>query len=812
MSTININSIDYDDVRSWIHKARQKGSAWQEIIYGCEGDTDGLNEMIQMQVRFNGWPKNMSPELWFEIVESLKKEEETREEIKHSNKVAEIHDNYNEVQEMHVPDDPYSCWQLYKKRLKEEKHFSDASIEMIEDSSFEIMKRLSKKTDKHDPVRGLVIGNVQSGKTANMVGLMAMAADWGWNMFIVLSGTIENLRTQTQDRMIHDLNNNGNLMWQTIEHPEKKNSLNQQTKILIFNENAKVRYLTVCLKVKSRLQKLIDWLQTDKSQLEKMKILVIDDEADQAGINTADVYSDEDRKAISKLLINLVYCRSKDAVNNETDTFNGHCGAMNYISYTATPYANVLNEAGENTLYPKHFIRTLGTTRTYFGPDQIFGKPDVDEDTGLNIVREIHKDAVNEISALYESKQDDTLPGSLSDAIEWFICATAAMRYHGYMKPVSMLIHTSQKQTNHVAIAKAIQNWFIRNKKMLPDLCNKIWLKETAEFTKADFREEYPDYDLPDEQIWDYPEYEKIKPFVEELIQSMSPIMMDESSELHYTKSIHLCIDNCAGNKLGDDGEYVRLAYPDKDKIEELGTAPAFIVIGGNTLSRGLTLEGLVSTFFLRTVKQMDTLMQMGRWFGYRTHYELYPRIWMTQDTIEKFMMLADVDDDLREQIYQMQIAGSTPEDFKLTVETSPKVSWLRLTAKNKMQMAESAGIDFSGSDTQLTVYTRDKQSLIDNLNITKSFITLLNDKEKFRKSETGTDTYIWDNVSFELIYENLFKKGFHIAETSRAFQQMDLVAKWVRDSEDRIGNWRVLLCGNERNNLSENKTFKFFG
>ena len=85
MSTFNINSIDYDDVRSWIHKARQKGSSWQEIIYGCEGNTDGLNEMIQMQVRFNGWPKNMSPELWFEIVESLKKEEETRKYNRGSN-------------------------------------------------------------------------------------------------------------------------------------------------------------------------------------------------------------------------------------------------------------------------------------------------------------------------------------------------------------------------------------------------------------------------------------------------------------------------------------------------------------------------------------------------------------------------------------------------------------------------------------------------------------------------------------------------------------------------------------------------------
>ncbi len=129
-------------------------------------------------------------------------------------------------------------------------------------------------------------------------------------------------------------------------------------------------------------------------------------------------------------------------------------------------------------------------------------------------------------------------------------------------------------------------------------------------------------------------------------------------------------------NGVDDDGMYMRLAYPDKENLNSPDFSTAFIVIGGNTLSRGLTLEGLVSTFFLRSVKQADTLMQMGRWFGYRRHYELLPRIWMTQDCTRKFEYLTEIDADLRSQIYEMMLAGDmSPKDYNLALITSPKVS-----------------------------------------------------------------------------------------------------------------------------------------
>lgn len=138
-----------------------------------------------------------------------------------------------------------------------------------------------------------------------MAALMAMAADWGWNMFIILSGTIESLRRQTQKRLLSDLNTPGNVAWHGLEHLSPKTSLEQRVQHLSFDDRAKQRYFTVCLKNSTRLKNLIKWLHDDKHQMPHMRILVIDDEADQAGINTASIDANE-RKAVNKAIVQLV--------------------------------------------------------------------------------------------------------------------------------------------------------------------------------------------------------------------------------------------------------------------------------------------------------------------------------------------------------------------------------------------------------------------------------------------------------------------------------------------------------------------------
>lgn len=173
-----------------------------------------------------------------------------------------------------------------------------------------------------------------------MAGLMAQAADNGFNYFIILSGVIENLREQTSHRLYSDMKGDGtsSIQWNLVDNPRlNSNKVEHDMSKFNLGSNTKDRYFTVCLKNRGRLESLIKWLTNDKNKAKQLKILVIDDEADQASINTKNI--DENVSTINKLI--------KTLVNN--DDFL----AMNYISYTATPYANVLNETSKNSLYLK---------------------------------------------------------------------------------------------------------------------------------------------------------------------------------------------------------------------------------------------------------------------------------------------------------------------------------------------------------------------------------------------------------------------------------------------------------------------------
>ena len=802
-----INNVEYDACRQWIKRKRNKGNTWESICFACKKSEQELKQFLTDRIEEDDWPEKINVDLWKQLVEAMEEAEKKKIQLQNATRMAELH-NKSENNEEFVPEDEYSCWQLYKKHLKENKDFSDEAIQMIEDASIAVLKRLSINTVETGPVKGLVIGNVQSGKTANMAALMAMAADWHWNFFIVLSGTIESLRKQTQNRLHKDLKHDGNLTWTQLDHLSKKHSpTGQRLCDLYLQESSNQRYMTVCLKVKSRLEDLIEWIEADQTNIKNLKVLVIDDEADQAGINTGDVYSDSERKTINRLILNLVHCRNKKAKSNDDNTYTSHYQAMNYISYTATPYANCLNEIGEETLYPKNFIRTLSLTRAYFGPNKFFQIQDADSDQRLDIVRNIPEADVDLVKALH-AYEGNELPESLKNAIKWFICSAAVMRFYDYKKPVSMLIHTSQKQIHHEAIAESVKDWLKSNKTKLPQECQKIYTEEIKRFSKKDFRRSFPDYEHPDEEIWDYPDYAQINKYVVELLSEITSIMMDDDSELVYSRGIHLCIDNCANNGLKDDGTHLRLAYPDDNNPNKPNYASAFIVIGGNTLSRGLTLEGLVSTFFLRSVKQADTLMQMGRWFGYRQNYELLPRVWLTKETVNKFDYLTDVDQDLREQIYQMSLYGKTPEEFSVALLTSPKAISMNLTTKKKMQMAEAAAVDFSGMDTQLTVYSKDDAAQKNNLAVMEAFIDGLG---LCRESQSTKGYYIWEGIPFETIKEEFFDKGFIVPKTSNSFQQIELMTDWINERTEKgeFLKWNVILCGVNKDNIPKDKIWR---
>lgn len=780
----------FDQPRNWIKKSREHNISWDKIELANKEDTEGLLKFLENQVDMNFWPE-LSVDDWKSIVNLQKSAEENAKKIGFKIGVAQIHD-HGEENAVTVPQDPFSSWQLYKKKLIAD-GFKKDTVEEIERATIKILKRLNNDTRLTGPVKGLVIGNVQSGKTANMAALMAMAADWGWNMFIVLSGTIESLRIQTQNRLFNDLNQQGTIFWRSLEHLSKSVDISQKAQNLHFDSSSKERYFTVCLKNSSRLSKLIQWAQADANKQKQMKILVIDDEADQAGINTGNI-DEAERKKINRLICALV-----NGQNEKAENINSVYHAMNYIGYTATPYANILNEAGEESLYPKNFISTLAVSKEYFGPQQIFGYSSENEDTnfeGLDVVRIITNEELSIIKDIHDGYEMEA-PDSLIDAITWFLCGVACMRIWGYKKPVSMLVHTSQKTAHHKMIADTISNWLENHsQEEILQKTEEVWKKETHRFNLQTFRAQYPVYDRPDSAINDYPGFNDIKEQIKIILtDGISHIQLGDDGELSYHKGIHLCIDNCTNNGINTEGMHVRLAYPEPGKMPS--PAPAFIVVGGATLSRGLTIEGLMSTYFLRSVGQADTLMQMGRWFGYRKNYELLPRIWITDKTRHQFEFLAALDQELRDEIQIMDINGRSPSDYGPKVKNSPKVSFIRITAKNRMQSATESEMDYSGVSNQTYLFDFDSDLLEANIKTTENFLKKLGlewdaeDPYGLRKSSA-----VWRNIPFEKVRSYI--ESFNFQERLRVFNDTKPLLDWLKEATEKgkLGSWNVVVAG----------------
>ncbi len=787
----------YDRARNAIAELRQKGHSWDDIRNMKYSKTFS---------DFSVWQEFMSdisPE-WIQIdydeyvtlVEMAVEAEKSKEKLDTRGKSA-ILTSGDEVSDVSIPRGKGRSWEEYRTTLKNS-GFSEESIDRIEKQTFDTLKHLSVKTEGKPPVKGLVIGNVQSGKTANMAGLMAMAADNGWNYFIVLTGLTENLRHQTEKRLRADLEKDTNLVWDYINY----NSMaDKQFPYDKFSKSNRV-FFSVVLKQSNRLKQLVTFLQKAPNP-EKFKIMIIDDEADQGSINTGKIEDEKQRKALNKEILNLVYGRKDPKA--ESKGF----GAINYVAYTATPYANCLNEFKSTdkkvTLYPEDFIFRLEPGRGYFGPDTIFGLPDSDIADRLNIVNFIPVNEVEQIRDI-ESEKSLQLPESLKKSILWFLCAAAVQRSRDYKKPLSMLIHTSYITDDHKALYRAVKKWINDHKDKLIDECEKVYKSETERFTLTDLKTTYPTYEYLNE-IKDYPEFNILIPYLEELLAQVTGIQLEiDEKELIYNPGIIICVDNSKNKDVDEENKHLRLVYPNKTQLQEMGYAPAFIVIGGNTLSRGLTIEGLVSSYFLRNSIQADSLMQMGRWFGYRKGYELLPRIWMTHNTFEKFQFLVEIDEDLRNQITKMAALGKRPEDFRLTLVTHPKASWLRLTATKKMQSARKVQLDYSGTDMQLVTYTLDSYIQQKNNRIVEKFLISLGEPVRSENGPSG----IWTDIEYSKIDDEIFKNGFEVVKTSKAFQDMDVLREWIEKQTKRgnFRNWTVILAGTKLSDDQPEKNY----
>ncbi len=769
----------FDLCRRYIEIARQKGKTWEDLP-PAGMSPDKFDVWLQDQQEFSFWPSlgNTPAERaksWSAIVVAKRVAEEAS--VSASRPLVVIGKEETESG-IAAPQAAKTSWQLYKNHLLS-RDWSVAAVESIESSSLRILKHMRRSTMGRKPVKGLVVGHVQSGKTATMAGLIAMAADHGWNLVIVLSGTLENLRIQTKDRIYNDLNHPGNLAWLAIDHPSGKSVTGQRAQNMQFGVS-QTRHLIVTLKNSTRLQALIEWIKADAQSMKQMKILIIDDEADQAGINTADV-SAEERSKINRQIIALSCLPAQN---------------VNYVAFTATPAANFLNEGPGDALYPEDFIACLRQSDEHFGPLQIFGIPEQGYNP-LGIVREITSEELTEIGDLHNDA-GAAVPDSLVRSLLWFLCCVGAMRVLQVKKPVSMLIHTSQRQAHHENVGAAVRKFLAllaADEKEFLRRCQTVWDEVAADLTGEMFAERFPMYGRLT-HLGAVPSFDTISKLLPEIIREVSAIRLDDTKTRTFHRGVHLCIDNCA-KQVGDENEVRRLFYPDPAMKDPPDFASAFIVVGGSTLARGLTIENLVSTYFLRASAQADSLMQMGRWFGYRRGYELLPRIWMPADTRRKFEYITLAEEDLRDDLQKFMYAGVKPADVGPRIRVHPRVSWLRPTGKAKMQKALASSYDFSGISRQTTVFSvtagyEDVHAA--NLTLTEEFLRRLPSK-----SDAGRrGARVWRTVSRAEVSAYLSRFSFCV--NAQFFADMPAFLDWLEkaSADNGFEEWNVVVAGNK--------------
>lgn len=544
-------------------------------------------------------------------------------------------------------------WPAYRRRL-EGGGLPDAAIESIHRSTDRILSQCANPKAVGDRRKGLVIGHVQSGKTANFTGLIAKAVDEGYRIIIVLAGMYTNLRVQTQLRLQKDLEIDSveertGIAWHRFTSRNADMGKDVSRGALSLTSNVA---LMVVKKHEMRLANVTKFLESiPDSTLNRRPVLIIDDESDQATPNTMG---------------------AKDLVSTINKRIRALWAAVptgTYVAYTATPFANVFIDPSDDAdLYPEDFISVLPKPDYYMGSELFF---DVNQTVEAGEDEMIHQLAheVPEHEALIftpKPKQvEDFSPemtSSLAAAIRWFILATAIREIRSSKShDSSMLVHTSQLVRVHQQTKEVISRF-------VSDLALDIDNQESTFHELFDDEKENAaslraaSTEMP---VWD------------ELWPAAKKVLA----------GVVVKIDNGAS----DD----RLVY-DPDAPQTV------IAVGGGTLSRGLTLEGLVVSYFLRSSNTYDTLLQMGRWFGFRPGYADLVRVWMGPGLLDEYAHLAAVEKQLRDEVIAMEEEGSTPREFAVKVKSHP--GRLEITSKGKMEAARLVRAGLGGTRRQ-TIY-----------------------------------------------------------------------------------------------------------
>ncbi|MDI1282269.1 Z1 domain-containing protein [Brevundimonas sp.] len=555
-------------------------------------------------------------------------------------------------------------WPSLKAFLLQRRRWSASTVDGIEDTSAEVTGMLEDPSLASFSGRGLVVGHVQSGKTANMTAVIARAADAGYRFVVILSGLTNALRRQTQSRLVSDLIARNPELWHL--HTTVEDDGDFQTPPNRWFSSMDPIQVAVIKKNVTPLRRLITAIErTSETLRARMPVLVIDDECDQASVNSSGSAFDS------------------TAINEAIRTLIARLPRVQYVGYTATPFANVLinphtAEGALDDLYPRDFVTALPASDEYFGTEALFGRPPNDadaeqlEEQGLDMIREVPAADAAAVRPASRARAgfSPTVPPSLEEALRWFVLSSSARLARGQEgQHFSMLIHTTVYTDAHERIAALIREWKAGIEATLtqiePEL-EALWVSEAA---RVDGRRWGLD-PLP---------WSSVQPFVRRLVEELEIIVENSISESRL-----------------DFGR---------------GTPCRYIVVGGSVLARGLTIEGLSVSYFVRSSSQYDTLLQMGRWFGYRPGYQDLPRIWMTADLAGAFRDLAQVEAEIRQDIAEYARRDLTPMDLAVRIRQIPGMS---ITSAAKMIASETCDVSFSGEHLQTIRFASDD---LDQLN-----------------------------------------------------------------------------------------------
>lgn len=556
----------------------------------------------------------------------------------------------------------------------------------------EILARLANPLGQEIATRGLVLGHVQSGKTTSFLSVAAKALDNDYDLVIILAGVHNSLRRQTQDRASRTLVHKPNLWWLGTALGDFRPDGNTLSSHLAGDGK---RGLLVVKKHSTILRKLADWLEKESdAALRGLAVLIIDDEADQAGL---DVSKDGELEGVHKQLRRIVDLRTSDEKRR--------CA---YLAYTATPYANILTSQADYGLYPRDFIYPLDKPSAYVGSQELFG------DLRVGDPVQIEDDDPGEL-----------LSAGLRDAIRWFIVATAARA--GLMSGVerfhsTMLIHTTQSTEEQLSYQPLVESYltelseeFVRN----PVAMRDYYL---AALRQVPAREGGGDGFI-DERVADWSD---VAPWIPEVLKRLlertpsgEPFIEDGRMQRAHSGVL---VDNSKVDHVD------RLTYSD---IAAGQPSVTVIAIGGNTLSRGLTLEGLVCSYFARTARTYDSLMQMGRWFGYRPGYRHLMRVWTTQGLFDWFQELDAVEQDLRQELEWMQEQKLKPSQYGPRIRTSPNMNITRAAAMRSV----AREISYSDHLVDLAWLDLDDEAIARNQRLAKELARDLGVREQVGQS-----------------------------------------------------------------------------